>query len=72
MSAVNLSVGLDKVRAKLVAGLGVLQDVPFHPHIVRTKKKRAALDKDERRHLNSSSKQENNGSRNERIASFIR
>ena len=71
MSAVNLSVGLDKVRAKLVAGLGVLQDVAFHPHIVRTKKS-AALDKDERRHLNSNSKQENNGSQNERIASFIR
>ena len=70
MSAVNLSVGLDKVRAQLVAGLGILQDVAFHPHIVRTKK--TALDKDERRHLNSSSKQENNGSQNERIASFIR
>ena len=40
VSAVNLSVRLDKVRAKLVAGLGVLQDVPFHPHIVRTKKKK--------------------------------
>ena len=38
MSAVDLSVWLNQMRAELVAGLRVLQDVSLHPHIVRTEK----------------------------------
>ena len=38
MSAVNLSVWLNQMGAELVAGLRVLQNVPLHPHIVRTEK----------------------------------